>query len=294
MLNNIIKDWQKEDLLLWKEKEAAVFLQPSRRVYTLGNQTNFVCAADDVPVADNTVYATSEDWVATTTTAAAAAGQAVINITSLTSYQGVPFNTSCTTYVGVENEDGDLQWSTISSISTLQITLAANLTAAVESGASVYLYRTTLDKPLKILDDNVRLWQKGGTEIPVTLRSYTDYNNMPQKNTSGTPVQCFYRPKVDTGELTLWPTSNTVDNVLIFRYMSEIDVFDGTATQDFPNEWIRALGWALASELAIDRGLPVQRQQQLDMRASSLKEDLLDWNQDNSPLFLQPDMSQYR
>jgi hypothetical protein len=36
-LNNIVKDWQKDGLHLWKEKEAAVFLESGRRTYTLGN-----------------------------------------------------------------------------------------------------------------------------------------------------------------------------------------------------------------------------------------------------------------
>jgi len=287
-LNNIVKDFQKDGKHLWKEKEAAVFLEVNRRTYTLGNQENFACSAISIPVESNPVYATQGDWVATTTTAAAASGQPVIDITSLTAYSGTTFNTDCTTYVGVENEDGDLQWTTLLSISTLELTLTDNLTAAVEEGAFVYLYRTPLDSPLKIMQDNVRLWQQENQEIPLYLLSYTDYNLMPDKNANGTVVQISYSPKIDTGELAVWPTSDTVRNVLLFRYQSQLDIFDGSSTQDFPPEWIRTLGWVLASELGHAYGIPIQKQQMIDAKAASLKEQVLSWDMDNTSLFLQP------
>jgi hypothetical protein len=70
--------------------------------------------------------------------------------------------------------------------------------------------------------------------------------------------------------------------------MAEIEIFDASYTQDLPPEWIRALGWALASELGASKGVALPRQQALDMRASSLKEQVLEWDQDNSSLFLFP------
>lgn len=288
-LNNIIKDLQKEGLFLWKEQEAAVFFQPNRRTYQLGNQSTFVCAADDVPSINNQVYATEGDWVATTLTADAASAQADIDITSLTAYSGTTLNTTCSGLnVGVVLDDGTIQWSTLSQISTLTITLADNLTGDAASGNRVFIYKTHLDKPLKILKDNVRIWESSTSEIPIFLQAYTDYNQLADKGTVGFPVQIAYSPKIDTGELAVWPISQSINNVLLFRYMSAFDIFDGTATQDAPPEWTRTLGWLLAAELGSAKGVPLPRQQYIDIKAGSLKESLLDWDTDNSSLYLQP------
>jgi len=289
-LNNIIKDLQKDGLFLWKEKEAAVFFEPDRRTYQLGNQTTYVVAADDTPVINNEVWATEGDWVGTTLTADAAASQAVINITSLDAYSGTTFNTTGTTaiQVGVELDDGTMQWSTLTSIATLAITLTDNLTGAAASGNRVFMYLRHLDKPLKILKDNVRIWQSSTSETPIFLQSWTDYNLLADKGTAGFPVQIAYSPEIDTGTLAVWPISDSIVNVLLFRYMSPFDIFDGTAIQDAPPEWTRTLGWMLAAELGSSKGVPLQRQGYLDTKASALKEDLLDWDTDNSSLFLQP------
>jgi len=290
-LNNIIKDLQKDGLFLWKAQEAAVFFQPNRRTYQLGNQTTFVCAADDVPVVDNQVYATEGDWVATTLTADAAGAQAIINITSLLAYSGTTFNTSCTTSikVGIVLDDSTIQWSTLTSIATLAITLTDNLTSAASSGNRVFLYLTHLDKPLKIEKDNVRVWQSSTVETPIFLKAWTDYNLLADKgSTSSLPVQIAYSPEIDTGTLAVWPISTSLNNVLLFRYMAGFDIFDGTATQDAPPEWTRTLGWMLAAELGSSKGVKLDRQSYLDNKAFALKEDLLDWDTDNSSLYLQP------
>lgn len=292
-LNSIIKSWQADGIHLWKDVEAAVFLESSRRVYPLGNQSNFRFAAADTPVENNPVYATQGDWVATTLTADALAAQADIAITSLTAYSGTTFNTGSTAIrVGVELNSGSIQWSTLSSIATLTITLADNLTGAASSGNQVFLCYTNYDlnKPLTIYKDNVRLWQTGDTEIPLYLLSYTDYNLLPEKLSTGTPVQIAYQPKIDTGDLAVWPVASSVGDVLLFRCQAEIDIFSNSYTQDFPPEWIRALGWALASELGSSIGVPLQRQGYIDSRASALKEQVLDADQDNSSLFIYPRM----
>jgi hypothetical protein len=376
-LNNIIKDLQKDGLFLWKEQEAAVFFEPSRRTYQLGNQSTFVCTADSTPSIDNRVYATEGDWVATTLSADATAAQAVVNITALSAYSGTTFNTTCnpnvimsfdagtneptigdaisggtsgatgtiTAYtlvsgtwagndavgtltvnnitgsfvnddlwtnttesetlatqngtaavvddtdyikVGIVLDDGTIQWSTMTSISTLALTLIDDITSLASSGNRVYLYRDHLDKPLKILKDNARVWQSATSETPIYLQSFTDYNLLADKGSTGFPVNISYSPKIDTGDLAIWPISDSLNNVLLFRYMAGFDIFDGTATQDAPPEWTRTLGWLLAAELGMAKGIPLPRQQYIDAKAGALKEDLLDWDMDSSSMYLQP------
>lgn len=290
VLNDLLKSWQRDGLHLWKDKEAALFLQPNRRVYTVGKQLTQVCN-DAVDI--HTTYGTIGDWVNTTTTAAALVAQPVIDITSLLSYEGVTFDTSCPMYLGVENEDGGLDWYTVSSVSTLEITLTTNLTTAVDSGAVVYIYYQAdqIPKPLKIYEDNIRLLQNvGGYELPLNLSAWTDYNLLPQKDTSGTPSQVFYSPKIDNTRLAIWPISSSVKNVLLFRMQSPFDIFNvGTNTQDAPSEWIRPLAWALAAELGQAYGIRTDRQAYIDQKAAALYSDVLDWDQDNASIFIQPE-----
>ena len=293
LLNSLIKSWQREGSHLWKDKEAALFLEKTRRTYTLGKQQTRVGDTTEV----HTVYATSGDWVQTTTTAASAASASTIDITSWTSYAGVTFDTSApgvsTMKVGVENEDGDLDWYTVDSVSSLEITITTTITTAVESGAHVYVYYSAeqLEKPLKIYPDNMRLYQSSTNELPIWLLAWSDYTTLPDKVSTGTTVQAFYSPDIDNTELAVWPPSSTVENVLLFRFQSPFDIFNvGTDDQDMPNEWIRPLEWALAAELGQAFGLRTDRQMYLDQKAASLYMQALEWDQDNTSLFLSPRM----
>jgi hypothetical protein len=296
-LNDIVKSWQRDGLHLWKNKEAAVFLEPQRRTYTLGNQSTIGCDDDGCNADDidgQMVYATSGDWVLTSLTAAATAGDSTVNIASLLSYAGVTYNTSCEMNIGIENINGGINWYSIADVDliTLDVLIADVLLVDVAEDATVYIYRAAdqLEKPLKIYQENVRLLQVNSQyELPISLMAWTDYNLLPQKDVQGVPVQAFYEPKINNSELAVWPTAQDVNNVLLFRFGSPLQIFESdTDTQDFPSEWIRPLTWALASELGPSYGLPLPRQQALDARASSLKDAVEDWDQDNNSMFIYP------
>ena len=296
MLNNIVTSWIRDGLRLWKNKEAAVFLEPSRRIYTLGNLAAIGCSdecnADDVDT--QMVYATSGDWVLTSLTSAASAGADKINIASLRSYAGLTYNTDCEMNIGIVNVNNGIDWYSIADVDqdTFDVLIVDVLVNDATEGATVYIYRANdqLTKPLKIYQDNVRLMQvQSSYELPMPLMAWTDYNLLPQKDTQGVPVQAFYEPGIDNTEVAVWPVSDTVENILLFRFQSLPNIFSvDTDTQDFPSEWIRPLEWTLASELGYSYGLPIPRQQMLDARASSLKDAVEDWDQDNTPMFIYP------
>ena len=290
LLNGLLKSWQADGLHLWKDREAAVFLERNRRTYLLGNQADTVYAPGEDAVVENRVYATQGDWVPTETTAAVTAGANVISVDSYLSYGGVTFDPSQgTVNVGILNVNRALEWFTVDSVAGLDITLSANLANDVNDRATVFIYREELTKPLEVYDENVRVWQGVNSyELPIHMLAWTDYNLLPQKNIEGIIVQAAYQPRIDNGELAVWPVTNTVDNVFLFRFQAELDIFNGTRTQDLPSEWIRALEWALASELGPAYGVDAQRQAMLDQRASGLKHQALDWDQDKSSMFLHP------
>lgn len=297
LLNGIVKSWQRDGLHLWKDREAAVFLEPGRRTYTLGSPNNIACDEDGCKadeIAGAKIYATSGDWVLTTTTADYLAGVDTVNISSLISYAGIEYNTTCAMNIGIVNTDNGIDWYTIADVDTdtLDILLANPLVSDVAENATVYIYREEdqLEKPLKIYQENIRLYQVDSRyELPLYLLSWTDYNLLPEKNIKGVPVQAFYSPMIDNAEMAIWPTSQDYENIMLFRFQSPLNIFESdTDTQDFPSEWIRPLEWALASELGPSYGVPLPRQAALDNRAASLKDAVTDWDQDNTSLFLYP------
>lgn len=297
LLNGLIKSWQRDGLHLWKDEEAAVFLEAGRRTYTLGAPNNIACDEDGCradEISDDKIFATSGDWVLTTTTAAYLAGEDTVTVDSFISYAGIEYNTSCEMNIGIVNVDNGIDWYTIADVdkTTNDILIVDVLLNDVAENATVYIYREQdqLDKPLKIYQENIRLFQVDSNyELPLYLLSWTDYNLLPEKDIKGVPVQAFYSPGINNSEMAIWPTSQSFRNIMLFRFQSPFKIFDSdTDTQDFPSEWIRPLEWALASELGPAYGLPLPRQAALDNRAASLKDAVTDWDQDNTSLFIYP------
>lgn len=83
----------------------------------------------------------------TTTSAAAAASQAVIVLTAqpATSRGGATNNVAANDFLAWENTDGTFGYGKVSSVSSLTITLTANLSKAISSGAKVWFLGITSD-----------------------------------------------------------------------------------------------------------------------------------------------------
>jgi len=211
MLNGIVKSWQRDGMHLWKDEEAAVFLEQGRRTYSLGAANNIACDVDGCKadeIAGDKIYATSGDWVLTTTTSAYLAGEDSVNISSLTSYSGIEYNTACAMNIGIVYVSGGIDWYTIADVDTvtLDILLANPLVNDVAESATIYIYREQdqLEKPLKIYQENIRLYQVSSRyELPLYLLAWTDYNLLPEKDIQGVPVQAFYAPKINNSELAI-------------------------------------------------------------------------------------------
>lgn len=275
LLNVIVKDWQKDGLHLWKDEEAALFLNVGQRTYEVGADTR----------------ATKGDWVSTSTALDITTTTDLIPVTSttFTAYSGKDYIPQKDDWLGISINNVLNWYQVLGNPSATEIRINGQITDTVDAGETVYIYREAMDKPLKIYQENVRLWQNNNYELPLHLLDWTEYNLLPQKDTRGQVVQMFYNPQINTSQIAVWPTTYTVDDVLLFRYQSPIELFDSASdTQDFPAEWVRALSWALAAEAGHSFGIPPARQASVDARAASLKEQVLDWDQTNASIFLQP------
>jgi hypothetical protein len=227
-LNILIKGWQSEGIYLWKTRDFVAFPQYSESYIDLGATGGH---------ATHTHYKTE---VATAQTS----GNSTLEVDS-------DDNITDGDYIGVELDDGTLQWTTVNGTpSSDTVTLTAALTDDVSVDANVYNYTTKINRPIWLAKD-CRVSMDGGNEIPFTIEGRREYNRLSNKTSTGTPNTGFYDPQLTNGRLYLWPESNNVKNYLILTGKFPIEDFDGaTNDADVPQEWYLALTWNLAAAIA--------------------------------------------
>lgn len=198
----------------------------------------------------------------TTTSAAAVLGASTIVITATTG-----FANGYT--IGVELSDGTMQWTTINgALSGSTVTLTATLTAAVSSGADVYVYQTTnrIQRPLRLLEANI-LRSDASNSYSIEQIARGTYYTLGNRTVEGMPNQFYYDPAMDNGEIFVYPRFSNGDAVIEFTYHRPFQDFDtSTDTPDFPQEFYLCLMVGLAALLGPKFGVSIEE------RAALMKE----------------------
>lgn len=272
IFQSMIKLWQAEGIQLWNRKQATLFTAYQDEQYSISH-TGDHCA--------NT-------YVNTTISAAEASGQTVLSVTSSTGM-------TAGDYVGIELDDKTRQWTTIVSVdSSTQITVTAALTGAAAAGNTVIAYTTKInDRPLRILDmRNVDL-NNNKNSISMEMIGYDQYFNIPVKTSDGRSINFYYDKMLDAGVLYLFPRPNDVDVVLEFTYHESIeDVDSSTDNMDFPVEWTLPLIYGLGAEMCIAFG-KFEEFKMIKPLADEYKKIVREFDNDEEPFFLLPDMTAY-
>jgi hypothetical protein len=224
-LNLLVKQWVAQmdfapGLKMWTRRRAYVFLQDGQIEY-------------DIPGDRATESYTTE----LVTVAAAAAATAVTTTTTMT---GI---------IGVELDDGSLQWFTGTTAA-----LGAALTDTVSVGNRVFAYTTALArKPHEIVTASLRSHDDDETsDAPMDPNlSLEEYECIPNKAGIGQPWQIYYEPKLTATTLYLNCAPADVTQVIRLVYLSSIeDLTASTGDIDLPQEWYRPLAAQLAMDLA--------------------------------------------
>lgn len=223
-LDHMVKAWQGEGVHLWSRNEATLFVQPGQVKYQLGGT--------------NTDNAT-EEFTETDLDGAVLAGSTTPVVTSETGMTAADI-------IGFKLDDDTIFWTTIVSVGPLVIT------DVFPSGASdelpVYFYTTKIGKALKVPDARR---QQSGSDIEMVRYGRTDYLNLPNKLTTGTPTIFYFDPKINFGNLFLWTAPQSVDTFIKFSYLRPLEVFDtGSSSPDFPDEWLETLDYNLAVRMS--------------------------------------------
>lgn len=298
-LNGMISGWQASGIHVWKEKEATLFLQPNQYMYGMGVSAGGL--GGGFSPGFNIGFQTGLGFAGTsnvcnslaffnlqTTNVVIAAGTNVIPLTTTPAAIAVGDN------FGVMMSNNQLFWSFIQSIAGNLVTIVQPLPQTVNGNAQVFDYAPlnasssscAIYRPLRVLNVRRILWSSL-IETMVIPMARLDYRNLPNKNNTGEVTQYFYDPQLTNGQFWAWP--NPVDSLsgLNFTYMEPIYDFNTAADYpDFPQEWIRALGWNLAEEIKLEYDVGGERAQTIAQKAAESLDLVSGWDREPESFFI--------
>lgn len=272
IFQSMIKMWQAEGIQLWNRRQATLFTAYQDEQYSVSNSGDH-CA---------------NSYINTTLSADEASGQTVLSVTSSTGMTAAD-------NIGIELTDGTRQWTTIVSVdSATQITITTALTGAAASGNTIITYTNKIsDRPLRILDARSVDIANNKNSVSMEIIGYDQYFNIPAKTTDGRPLNYYYDKLLDVGVLYLYPRPNNVNELIEFTYHEAIeDVDSSTDNVDFPTEWTLPLIYGVATELCVAFG-KFEELKTISPMAQQYKQIVREFDNDEEPFFLLPDMTPY-
>lgn len=241
------KAWQASGIHVWCEEECILFLQ--------GNQTQYQIGAGS---SDHVTL--FSDFVQTSLAAVALTGATSLTVASIV---GLTIGDQ----IGVQLDSGFNFWTTVSGTPTgTTVPLTAALPSQASAGRLVFDYTTPLYRPLRVYGGR-RYNYQSRIDIPMQTWARLDYENQPNKYTTGTPTAFFYDPQTGQGQWSLpvgiwnsWPTPQDYTNAARFTGQRPIQELGTLANiPDFPDEWDAALKWNLALEIGPENGTPSEQ-----------------------------------
>lgn len=117
-------------------------------------------------------------------------------------------------------------------------------------------FALTAGRPLDI--HSIRL-NRSGIETPMLRMDRREYDDLPQKGSTGLPTRFYFDRQRDTGTVYVWPVLSTVtDETFEVTYVREIEDAEPEAQVDAPTEWYEAVVYGLAARLADDYNVSAQ------------------------------------
>jgi len=243
-LNAMAKGWQANGIHVWCEEEGILFLNQGQNSYQLS-----VTSPDHA-----TLYDT---YVQNSLAVTALAGATTL---SLQSAAGISNGDT----IGVQLDAGTNFWTTVSAPpSGDNVAIANALPSQASALAVTFDYTLELGRPLRLYTGR-RFTYEGQLEVPMITLSRTDWANLPNKQNQGVITQYFFDAgtgnnvySTETARAYFWPTPDS--DAYGFRYTAQRPIQDFVTLAnipDFPAEWLAALRWNLALELAPEWGTP--------------------------------------
>jgi hypothetical protein len=151
-------------------------------------------------------------------------------------------------HVGIELDDGTVQWTYIVAALSTTLTLLDSLTDDVAVDKHIYSYTTKTSRPSMIVE--ARRVMPAGQETPMLVQSRDDYMLLSDKTTEGTPTQLWYDKQLTNGTMYIWPEPD--DTQVYIKFTAQIplqDVDNLSNNLEVAQEWYEAVAWNLAVRL---------------------------------------------
>ena len=262
-LNLMTKEWQTLGIALWATQEVMLVPEKGVAVYDLasshctGNLRQAVLSAD-CDVGDGVALVGYTD------------GMAV----------GDNF--------GIMKDSGLIFWTTINAVTAgVSIDFAGTIDGLASAGKAVYAYTNKINAPHDLIDGYIR---RDSTDIDLDVISRSEYNDIASKSVTGVPTTLFFDKGLFGKSVSLWPVPDGTESVLYLTVKRTLEDFVSVENSaDFPVEWLNALKYGLAANLAHEvAGVAPMKIQMLENKAKEHLSQLAGWDQEDESVFVQP------
>ena len=287
-LDDMVKMWQADGAHLWSRRSFTQFLKPAQIEYQIGDQA--LELSSGLPVDPDKLDHATETYENSTLAAEALTGAFTVVLDSsvaVTCDEDSPIQVN--DYIVFQTASDGWWWSQVKQLtppSTVMLTTA--IPSDLAEGTVTNWYTEMLGKALRVPDMRRQQgFPPTSSEIQMEQMGRIDYLNLPNKLSSGTPVQFYYNPQINSGQLFVWPAPTTNDLYLNGTYYRPLDVFDDAdSAADFPNEWLAALKYNLAVHLSPAFGGREPAQTTVALAVSYLTQAKA-WDQGDSPTYFE-------
>ena len=121
---------------------------------------------------------------------------------------------------------------------------------AMSVAATTAASYTLTPRPLEIL--GIR-YKNGVNELPMWQMTRQEYDDLPNKSSTGTPTTFYFNRQRETATITVWPVLAVTGTATFeISYQREFEDVDLDTAPDVPGEYWEAMVYGLAARLADD------------------------------------------
>ena len=146
-----------------------------------------------------------------------------------------------------------------------------NHTQTLTAGTNVYTAPADASDVLEVV------FRNGDTDTTMTKISRSEYENLPNKTSQGTPSQYYIKRNLNSVKIHLYLTPNTTGTQLNYYYVGRIeDVGAYTNTPDAPYRFLPCLVSGLAyytsQEVALERSQELERRYEAELQRALIED----------------------
>ena len=227
----------------------------------------------------------------TTIRTAEAIGQPALDITATTdttTYPGTTITMTASDFIGIEQDDGTIFWSTISSTGAGPVvTIGAGLDVAAAAGNYVWWFTSRAQRFPEIESAVLRNSDYKDTPLEIYTEAAQYDQGVVDKYADGQPTAILVEPLRIATRVTLNSQPTDVTDTIVLTVLYPAEDYDATSNDiAFPQEALRFLKWELSFELAPGFGVPWTPA--MDKARNEARAMYLNLNPENSVLYFQP------